>query len=72
MAYLGAGLIKQKPLHLTSINQVEAQYNHQPMTQPANIFSYKPFWAARFGVAPVLPMSREEMDNLGWDSCDEV
>ena len=34
--------------------------------------SYKPFWAKRFGTAPFLPMSRAEMDQLGWDSCDIV
>ena len=28
--------------------------------------------AARFGVAPVLPMSRTEMDKLGWDQCDII
>ena len=37
-----------------------------------DIFSYKKFWAERFGRAPVLPMSREEMDQLGWDSCDII
>jgi uncharacterized radical SAM protein YgiQ len=42
------------------------------MNQPDNIFSYRPYWAARFGVAPVLPISREEMDDLGWDSCDVI
>ncbi|MES9929901.1 MAG: YgiQ family radical SAM protein [Candidatus Thiodiazotropha sp. 6PDIVS] len=42
------------------------------MTQPTNIFSHRPYWAARFGVAPVLPMCREEMDDLGWDSCDII
>ncbi len=36
------------------------------------LFSYRPFWAKRFGAAPVLPMSRAEMDNLGWDSCDII
>ncbi|MEJ2529217.1 MAG: YgiQ family radical SAM protein, partial [Gammaproteobacteria bacterium] len=41
--------------------------------QPAkNLFSYRKYWAARFGVAPVLPMSREEMVELGWDSCDII
>lgn len=25
-----------------------------------------------FGPAPFLPMSREEMDQLGWDSCDII
>ncbi len=34
--------------------------------------SYRPFWAKRFGPAPFLPMSREEMDQLGWDSCDII
>jgi len=33
---------------------------------------YKPFWAKRFGPAPFLPMSRAEMEQLGWDSCDIV
>jgi uncharacterized radical SAM protein YgiQ len=34
--------------------------------------SYRKFWAARFGTAPFLPMSRAEMAQLGWDSCDVV
>jgi len=34
--------------------------------------SYRQFWAARFGTAPFLPMSRAEMDKLGWDSCDVI
>ncbi|MFV2057633.1 MAG: YgiQ family radical SAM protein, partial [Thiohalomonadales bacterium] len=37
-----------------------------------DIFSYRQFWAKRFGIATVLPMSREEMDELGWDSCDII
>jgi uncharacterized radical SAM protein YgiQ len=36
------------------------------------LFAYRKYWAARFGVAPFLPMSRAEMDTLGWDSCDIV
>ena len=36
------------------------------------LFSYRPYWAKRFGVAPELPMSREEMDVLGWDCCDII
>jgi len=42
------------------------------MTQPRALFSYRPFWAHRLGPAPVLPMSRAEMDLLGWDSCDII
>ncbi len=34
--------------------------------------AYRPYWAKRFGTAPFLPMSRAEMDSLGWDSCDIV
>lgn len=34
--------------------------------------SYRKFWAARFGTAPFLPMSRDEMTQLGWDSCDII
>ena len=40
-------------------------------TEP-NLFSYRKYWAQRFGVAPVLPMCRAEMDELGWDSCDVI
>jgi uncharacterized radical SAM protein YgiQ len=37
-----------------------------------SLFSYRKYWAHRFGVAPFLPMSRAEMEQLGWDSCDIV
>jgi len=40
--------------------------NAKPLT------SYRKFWAQRFGTAPFLPMSREEMTQLGWDSCDII
>ncbi len=40
--------------------------------QAKNIFSYRKHWAHRFGVAESLPMTREEMDILGWDSCDVI
>ena len=36
------------------------------------LFSYRKHWAERFGPAPFLPMSRVEMDELGWDSCDVI
>ena len=50
----------------------------QPFRQPANtmnvtpLFSYRKFWAECLGPAPELPMSRAEMDALGWDSCDII
>ena len=39
---------------------------------PKMIDSYRKYWAECYGVAPFLPMSREEMDELGWDSCDII
>ncbi|MGV8776403.1 hypothetical protein, partial [Pseudomonas aeruginosa] len=37
-----------------------------------DLFSWPQYWAACFGPAPFLPMSSEEMDQLGWDSCDII
>ena len=42
------------------------------MHSAPELFSYRKHWACRFGTAPFLPMSREEMDALGWDSCDVI
>ena len=39
---------------------------------PRKLFSYPKYWAECFETAPYLPMSREEMDQLGWDSCDII
>ena len=36
------------------------------------LYSYPRYWAECFGTAPFLPMSRAEMDTLGWDSCDII
>ncbi len=36
------------------------------------ITSYRKYWASRFGTSKFLPMSRKEMDELGWDSCDII
>jgi uncharacterized radical SAM protein YgiQ len=43
-----------------------------PDRLPATLFARRKHWAERFGVAPVLPTSRAEMDALGWDACDVV
>ena len=37
-----------------------------------DLFSYPKYWAECYGTAPYLPMSRAEMDELGWDSCDII
>jgi uncharacterized radical SAM protein YgiQ len=39
---------------------------------PKELNTYRKHWAARFGTAPILPMSRAEMDELRWDSCDVI
>ncbi|WP_092389794.1 YgiQ family radical SAM protein [Halopseudomonas salegens] len=41
-----------------------------PAARP--LFDYPKYWAECFGPAPFLPMSRAEMDQLGWDSCDII
>ena len=41
-------------------------------TPPPDLFGYRKYWAHKFTPAPFLPMSREEMDDLGWDSCDII
>ncbi|MGI9317940.1 MAG: YgiQ family radical SAM protein, partial [bacterium] len=41
-------------------------------SNPTPLNQYKPYWAECFGTAPILPMSRAEMDQLGWDSCDVI
>lgn len=42
------------------------------MDQPRNIFSYAAPHVKRREVAPFLPMTREEMERLGWDACDII
>ncbi|TBR45082.1 YgiQ family radical SAM protein [Marinomonas agarivorans] len=37
-----------------------------------DLFSYPQYWAECYGVAPFLPTTRDEMDQLGWDSCDVI
>jgi uncharacterized radical SAM protein YgiQ len=39
---------------------------------PPDLFGHRKYWAHRLTPAPFLPMSREEMDLLGWDQCDVI
>ena len=43
----------------------------QPKKAP-DLFGYPKYWAECYGTAPYLPMTRAEMDALGWDSCDII
>ena len=36
------------------------------------LYDYPKYWAECYGNAEFLPMSRAEMDALGWDSCDII
>ncbi|MDH3947791.1 MAG: YgiQ family radical SAM protein [Gammaproteobacteria bacterium] len=42
------------------------------MQSAPDIFTYRKYWAKRLTPVPQLPMSRAEMDLLGWDSCDII
>lgn len=43
-----------------------------PPNAVKSLFDYPKYWAECFGTADYLPMSRKEMDKLGWDSCDII
>ena len=36
------------------------------------LYDYDKHWASCYEPAPYLPMSRKEMDDLGWDACDVI
>ncbi|MGA8205925.1 MAG: YgiQ family radical SAM protein [Woeseiaceae bacterium] len=42
------------------------------MRAQTTLYAYDRYWAECYGTAPFLPMSRAEMDRLGWDSCDVI
>jgi len=46
--------------------QITLSNQSRPLNQ------YPLYWAECFGVAPFLPVTRAEMDTLGWDSCDII
>ena len=45
------------------------QHIMKPVT---SLYSYPKYWAECYGTSPFLPMSRAEMDEVGWDSCDII
>ncbi|ABE56714.1 Radical SAM [Shewanella denitrificans OS217] len=42
------------------------------MQVESTLFRFPKYWANQAGSAPFLPMSRKEMHQLGWDSCDII
>lgn len=45
---------------------------YKDIDTPTRLFDYNKHWASCFEPAPFLPMSRLEMDALGWDACDFI
>jgi len=44
----------------------------QKTPQAVPLFSRPKYWGASFGIAPELPMTRAEVDKLGWEACDVI
>ncbi len=55
---------------MTAVTTARPEALALPPAKP--LFSYRRHWAHRFGTAPFLPMTRAEMDALGWDACDII
>jgi hypothetical protein len=53
-------------------DEVQRAVRESGMHSAPDLFSIRKHWAHKLGTAPELPMSRAEMDLLGWDSCDIV
>jgi uncharacterized radical SAM protein YgiQ len=68
----GAGRAPPVPRPSWDNAQVRATAPFAPPRADKALNAYRPYWAKRFGAAPFLPMSRAEMEQLGWDSCDIV
>ena len=46
--------------------------DNAPRRAARPLFDFDKYWAECYGTAPFLPMSRAEMDLLGWDSWDVI
>ncbi len=56
----------------TAIDAVRDMTHTLRMDGTPTLFSHRKHWAHKLGTAPFLPMTRAEMDLLGWDACDIV
>ena len=63
-------VFRQFPLILAAI--LTLLFKPDMTVVPKNIFSYVSRKVKRAGAAPFLPMSKKEMDALGWDACDII
>ena len=49
-----------------------SRFDRYPGMRAPALYDYNKYWAECYGVAAQLPMSRAEMETLGWDSCDII
>ena len=63
--------LQPRPGAERAVNPMQANPSKNPAQAP-DLFGYRKYWAHRLTPAPFLPMSREEMDLLGWDQCDVI
>jgi uncharacterized radical SAM protein YgiQ len=66
------GSMKRRLGRVTAIMGAVVAVPVLSMQTARELFSYRKYWAKRLTPAPFLPMSRAEMDELGWDSCDVI
>ena len=58
--------------------KIRVNYENNPMSAivvpvaDTALYDYPKYWAECYGTADFLPVSRAEMDALGWDSCDII
>jgi uncharacterized radical SAM protein YgiQ len=57
---------------MSNIQPISRVKTTERMKAERGLFSFPKYWAECFEPAPFLPMSRKEMDALGWDSCDII
>ena len=62
---------KSYPANINNEAGTFQPYNYR-MNRTPDLFSYRQYWAKRFGTAPVLPVSRKEMEILAWECCDII
>ena len=72
MVHVSSPTAHYSPCRSAPIDCPYGRRNGPGMEAAKPLFSYRPHFAHRFGTAPFLPVSRAEMDALGWDACDIV
>ena len=69
VSYMAPSIKQSKPSTRFKQGNTSSAPRQKP---PRDINAYRLYWAECFGVAPFLPTTRAEMEQLGWDSCDII